>query len=102
MAPAEYQLTPGGRRGRHQVPFPCTGMTQNGLPFPSEATGAFMGASMGTLLGRGAPALAPPPLLLLVPGPTTQRGGQNQYRIFLGREGILTRGVVDMEVGLRV
>lgn len=100
VTPAEYELSPGGRRGRHHGPPPRTGTTRSGSAFPRAA---LVGAPVGVLpLARGRPASAPPPLLPVRPRPPARRGGHNQYRTFLGREGISTPGVVDVEVRLPV
>lgn len=97
---AEYELSPGGGRGRHHGPPPRTGTTRSGSAFPRAA---LVGAPVGVLpLARGRPASAPPPLLPVRPRPPARRGGHNQYRTFLGREGISTPGVVDVEVRLPV
>lgn len=100
VTPAEYELSPGGGRGRHHGPPPRTGTTRSCLAFPRAA---LVGAPVGVLpLARGRPASAPPPLLPVRPRPPARRGGHNQYRMFLGREGISTPGVVDVEVRLPV
>lgn len=100
VTPAEYELSPGGGRGRHHGSPPRTGTTRSGSAFPRAA---LVGAPVGVLpLARGRPASAPPPLLPVRPRPPARRGGHNQYRMFLGREGISTPGVVDVEVRLPV
>lgn len=100
VTPAEYELSPGGGRGRRHGSPPRTGMTRSGSAFPRAA---LVGAPVGVPpLARGRPASAPPPLLPMRPRPPARHGGHNQYRTFLGREGISTPGVVDVDVRLPV